>query len=252
MTPTRILFITEDDPLYVRRFFDVFLAEYDPAELEIVGITVMNAFKESLVATGKRVLRFYGRDFPRLLASFAAAKARREGIPRLARDAGVPFLDTASVNDPAYLERLRALDLDVIVSVAAPEIFKPPILEIPRLGCVNIHSGRLPVYRGMMPVFWQMQKGEPHVTISIHEMVPALDAGPVLGTAEVPIAERDSLHRVMVEAKHVGARLMIDVLRTLAAGTAQPQPVDMDGASYFSFPQPPDVAVLRGRGHGMF
>ncbi|MEO8092014.1 MAG: formyltransferase family protein [bacterium] len=246
------MFVTEDDPLYVIHFFDVFFDEYPREQLEIVGITVSRAFDESKLATARRVLRFYGTaDFVRLLGRYAAAKLRRRSISTLAREHSVPLLPTSSVNDPAYLRRVRHLAPDVIVSVAAPEIFGQELLALPRIGCVNLHSGRLPTYRGMMPTFWQMLRGESHVTITVHEMATRLDAGAVLGTAKHPIRPNDRLSRLMMEGKREGAKLLIRVLRELEAGTAKRQPLEMAQASYFSFPGPGDARALRNRGHAL-
>ena len=246
----RVLFITEDDPLYVVHFFDVFFREYPRDEIEVVGITICRPFDESKLATARRVLRFYGPvDFTRLLGRFAAARLRRRSIAALAREHSVAFLPTDSVNHPAYVERVRGLSPDVIVSVAAPEIFKDDLLASARLGCINLHSGRLPKYRGMMPTFWQMHSGEPHVTVTVHEMAAKLDAGAVLGTIEHPIEPGDSLAELMTEGKRDGARLLIRVLGELEAGTATPRPVEMANASYFSFPTGKEAGELRGRGH---
>ena len=248
----RVFFITEDDPLYVAQFFETFLEEYPRRELEVIGITVARAFNESLLATGRRVLRFYGpRDFPRLLARFARARIGRRGIASLARREGIPVVPTESVNDATYVAALRRLEPDVVVSVAAPEIFRAQLLETPRLGCLNIHSGRLPRYRGMMPVFWQMLSGEPSATVTVHRMVSRLDAGPVLGTVIEPILPRDSLDRMMLATKRSGARLMIRVLGDLRAGRTEGEEVRPDEGSYFSFPGPQEVAGLRRLGHRM-
>lgn len=248
----RVLVVTEEDPFYVASFVDVFLAEYPRDEFDLIGFTVQRAFNESVLATARRMLRFYGaRDFLRLLARFVRAKTRRRSVSGLVRDAGVPILSADSVNDSGYLARVRALRPDVIVSVAAPEIFGPELLAVPRLGCVNVHSGRLPTYRGMMPSFWQMLSRERHVTVTVHEMAERVDAGSVLATVEFPIRERDSLDRVMRETKQESARLLIRVLRDIAAGRARGSPVDMTASSYFSFPQREDVEAFRRLGHRM-
>jgi len=250
--PMRLLFVTEDDPLYVIHFFDLFFREYPRDELQIAGITVSPAFDESKIATARRTLRLYGiADFTRLLGRFAAVKLRRRSIERLARKQSVEILASRSVNDPGYVDRVRRLRPDVIVSVAAPEIFKQELLASARIGCVNLHSGRLPKYRGMMPTFWQMLNSEPHITVTAHEMAPKLDAGAVLGTVEHPIHANDSLARLMVEGKREGARLLIRVLRELKAGTARPQQVDMSNASYFSFPGREEARELRRLGHSL-
>jgi methionyl-tRNA formyltransferase len=246
----RLLFVTEDDPLYVIRFFEVFLDEYPRDEFEVVAITVDEAFHEPIWTTARRMLRFYGPvGFVRLGLRFALVKARGRSIANLAREAGIRELSCSSVNDPDYVKQVRDLEPDVIISVAAPEIFKDEILNASRLRCINIHSGCLPKYRGMMPTFWQLLHGEKHATVTVHEMAAKLDAGDVLGTVEFPLRERDVLDRVITETKRDGARLMIDVLRRIADGTVQPQPLDMREKGYFSFPKPDDVKVFRRKGH---
>jgi methionyl-tRNA formyltransferase len=82
-------------------------------------------------------------------------------------------------------------------------------------------------------------------------MAPRLDAGAVLATAEQPIAAADSLSRLMIEGKREGARLLIRVLRELAAGAEHRQQLDMADASYFSFPGREEAKELRRLGHSL-
>jgi methionyl-tRNA formyltransferase len=246
----RVFFVTEEDPLYVIRFFEVFFAEYPQAEFRISGITIDQPFHEPLWDTMRRVRVLYGAwGFVRQGLRFTGARLRGRSIEALAASVGVAVLPTRSVNQPEFIAQVRAVAPDVIVSVAAPEIFKSELLEIPRLGCINIHSGRLPMYRGMMPTFWQMLRGEPAVTITVHRMAERLDAGDVLATRRFAIRKRDSLDRVITGTKRDGARLLIGVLRDLRAGRALSTPLDMSQANYFSFPKPEDVREFRRRGH---
>ena len=246
----RVLFITEDDPLYVIRLFEVFFREYPADTIEICGITIDRPFHEPAWKTLQRMLRFYGPvGVARIALRVLRARLSRRSIARLASDQSIPMLPARSVNDPTYVEQVRRLTPDVIVSVAAPEIFRKEILGVPRLGCINIHSGRLPVYRGMMPTFWQMQRGEPSVTVTVHEMAEKLDAGNILGTITVPLAAPDSLDRVITTTKQEGARLLIRVLEQMRRGEARGVPIDMADASYFSFPRQEHVREFRRRGH---
>lgn len=248
----RLLFVTEDDPLYVIRFFEVFFDEYPKERIEIVGVSVQEAFHEPIWKTARRMLRFYGPiDFVRLCARYARVKLRGDSIARLAERKGLPVVPCGSVNDPAYVAKARELRPDVIASVAAPEIFRKDILAVPAMRAINIHSGKLPVYRGMMPNFWQLLHGEKHAVVTIHEMVEKLDAGGVLGTLEWPLKPRDSLDRVITGTKRDGARLMIDVLLKMREGRCTPTPLDMSEKKYFSFPKPADVKAFRKRGHRM-
>jgi methionyl-tRNA formyltransferase len=246
----RVLFITEDDPLYVIRFFEVFFREYPSDTIEVCGITIDRPFHEPASKTLRRMMGLYGPvGVARIAARFLWARLRGHSIARLAEKRSIPMYPTHSVNAPEYLEQVRRLAPDVIVSVAAPEIFRKAILSIPPQGCINIHSGRLPVYRGMMPTFWQMAHGESAITVTVHEMAEKLDAGGVLGTVTVPIAPQDSLDRLITITKQAGARLLIDVLGKLRLGQLTAVPVDMTGASYFSFPKREHVRKFRERGH---
>ncbi|MCA9304837.1 MAG: hypothetical protein KC996_12005 [Phycisphaerales bacterium] len=248
----RVLFVTEDDPLYVIRFFEVFFNEYPGDEIEIAGVSVQEAFHEPKWKTAKRILRFYGPvDFCRLLARYFKVKIRGDSIAKLAKEKNLPIVECGSVNDPEYIERVKQISPDIVASVAAPEIFKKGILDTPPLGCINIHSGKLPVYRGMMPNFWQLLHGEKHAVVTVHEMVEKLDAGDILGTLEWPLKEHDSLDRVITGTKQDGARLMMDVMLRMKRGEAEVTPLDMSEKNYFRFPQPKDVKAFRRRGHRM-
>lgn len=251
--PLRVLVVTEDDPLYVIRFFDVFLEECPSDRIELLGITVSNAFHERIWKTAWRVFKFYGLvDFPRLCLRYALAKLRGRSIASLARRHDVAVIETESVNDPQYLKQVAALSPDVIMSVSAPEIFREELLGTPRIGCINIHSGRLPIYRGMMPTFWQLLHGESGAVVTIHKMAPELDAGGILQTIDFPLLERDSLDRVITGTKQQGARAMIRTLLEIAdRDCIEVVPLDMTDASYFSFPRPSDVRAFRALGHRM-
>ena len=121
----KVLIVTEDDPLYVIRFFDVFFEEYPRDKIEISAITIDNAFHEPLWKTASCLIRFYGpMNFVRLLGRFVQAKLTRRSIARLARQEGIAELPCTSINDPAYVAKVRSLNPDIIMSVCAPEIFK--------------------------------------------------------------------------------------------------------------------------------
>lgn len=248
--PLKVIIITQEDPLYVIELFKIFFNEYPRDEIYLIGITIDGAFHESLPRTLRRLVGMYGwYDTLRLGARFLRKRIRGISISSLAARNGVKAMPTESVNDPDYIRRVREQAPDVILSSACPEIFSPALLAVPRLGCINIHSGRLPAYRGMMPTFWQMLRGEQTVTVTVHRMAERLDAGDILATREFPIEAADCLDRVILGTKREGARLLIRVLRDMRMGAERPVSVDMTGAGYFSFPRPENVREFRRRGH---
>src|SRR5262245_32349251 len=106
----RVLFVTEEDPLYVVRFFDVFLAEYPREELEISGITIGRAFHEPMRKTLRRMWRFYGvRDFFRQATRYIRARLRGHSIRALAISVWVPLISTISLNTMQLLASFQGV-----------------------------------------------------------------------------------------------------------------------------------------------
>lgn len=255
--PVNVVAVTQDDPFFTGRFFETFLQEAAGGRVHLLEIVLLRNFNESRMALLRRFWKLYGTvDLIRLLARYAAARlADRLGRPKsvaaLAARAGIPVRQLASINDEAYLRTLGDRGVDVLLSVSAPEIFRPAALQ----ACphaINIHNGKLPFYRGMMPTFWALLQGESEITITVHTMAEKLDAGSVLREYPVPIGPRDSQFDLSARAKEVAGR---EVARLLARlGTPEwptPVPVDMSQKRYFKFPTPADVAQLRQRGRRM-
>jgi len=97
-----------------------------------------------------------------------------------ARRLGIPVLQPKSINAPAVLDQLRALDLDVLVVAAFGQFLRPPVLSLPRLGCVNLHASLLPRYRGAAPVAWALIHGERETGVTTFVLDEGMDTGPIL------------------------------------------------------------------------
>jgi methionyl-tRNA formyltransferase len=91
----------------------------------------------------------------------------------------IPYADVADVNEAAFLKSLASRDIDVLICFQQ-QIFRKELLALPRLGCLNVHTGILPGYRGMKPVFWMHSRNEPELGVSVHAMSESLDVGPVV------------------------------------------------------------------------
>lgn len=247
---TRLLVVTVDDPIYVIEFFKVFFAELPSREFDLRAVVIEKPFHESTYQSLQRIARLYGIwGAGRQGLRFLAARLRGRSIAQLCGDHDVKVIPIRSVNDSEFIRLVREMDVDIITSVASPEIFGSELLSLPHIACVNIHSGRLPRYRGMLPTFWQMHQGESEVTITVHRMAVRLDAGDVLGTRSVPLRANDTLDRVIRSTKQEGARLMIEILRDLRGGKTRATPLDMAQAGYFTFPRQADVRAFKRRGH---
>jgi methionyl-tRNA formyltransferase len=133
--------------------------------------------------------------------------------------------------DEAY-ERLRALAPDAIVVVGYGQIIPQRVIDLPRHGCVNVHSSLLPKYRGAAPVNWAIARGETETGVCTMKIVKKLDAGDVLLCRETPIGENETAAEVMERLAPMGAELLIETLAGLEAGRIVPQQQDEQASSY--------------------
>jgi methionyl-tRNA formyltransferase len=168
MAKFKVIFITQDDPIYVREFFDEFFT-LDWADISIHGIVLAPPMgKKRFADLIAQMWNFYGPvDFVRMGVRFVATRlaARLPSFLRLGRDITIrqiaernriPVTMVDDLNDSTFVQSVNQYGIDVLISVAAPQIIKTPLIEAPKQACINIHNGKLPMYRGMLPNFWQM------------------------------------------------------------------------------------------------
>lgn len=138
----------------------------------------------------------------------------------------IPLFQPEKCSTPEFAEQLKQLQADLFVVVAYGEIIKQEILDIPRLGCINIHASLLPKLRGAAPIQRAIINGEKETGITIMHMVKKMDAGEMIATCQVPIGPDmtfGELEKAMMEA---AAPLLLQVMKELELGTAKSEPQD--------------------------
>ena len=257
--PLRVFVVTQEDCLFLPRFLDTVLGA---RRQHVVGMTILPTLmpKQTWSSTLRDHLALYG---PAQFLKQSVRYAWRRGlgimgerlplpgvhsVAAVARRHGVPILETQSVNAAEYLDRLRALDLDVVLSVNASQKFRKGILDLPRLGCINVHGALLPRYRGRLPSFWVLVNGEKETGATVHFMNEDLDDGPILLQERVAIEPGDTQDTLIAKTKAAGARLVIEAIDRLARDDAPTFPNDRSLATYNSFPTREDGLRLRRQG----
>ena len=139
-------------------------------------------------------------------------------------------------NAPKFLKELRAIDPDLIVSFSAPCVFKPELLSLPGLGCINLHCSLLPRYAGLLPSFWVLFHHERQTGVTVHYMDDQIDNGEILAQAVVPIMPGQSLFGLIRRTKEVGGDEICKVIRKLQVGALAALPTPRDRRSYFTWP----------------
>ena len=127
---------------------------------------------------------------------------------------------------------LRADAPDAMIVIAYGLLLPPPILAIPRHGCINVHASLLPRWRGAAPIPRAIEAGDTETGISIMQMETGLDTGPVLAEARTPIHESDTAQTLHDRLALLGAETLVATLERLARGAVTPQPQDNTGAGY--------------------
>ncbi len=153
-------------------------------------------------------------------------------VAACAQDACLPIHQPRTLRNLEVIELIRSMEPDLIVVVAYGKILPPRVLEIPRLGCVNVHVSLLPAYRGAAPIQWAIIHGE-HVTgVTTMFMEEGLDTGPILLQRVEPIYDDDTTASLGDRLSHIGADLLEQTVQGLVAGAITPTPQDHDQATW--------------------
>ncbi|MGN0314133.1 MAG: methionyl-tRNA formyltransferase [Fusicatenibacter sp.] len=136
---------------------------------------------------------------------------------------GLPVYQPSKVRTPEAVEMIRSMNPDVIVVVAFGQIIPREILELPPLGCINVHASLLPAYRGAAPIQWAVINGEPISGVTIMKMDEGLDTGDMLAKTEVVLEADETGGSLFEKLSAAGAKLLTDTLPLLADGKIMPE-----------------------------
>jgi methionyl-tRNA formyltransferase len=161
----------------------------------------------------------------------------------IAREKGVPILEPEKVNTPEWIDRIAALQPDLILSVYYRHMISGKILALPRLGAFNLHGSLLPRYRGRAPINWAILHGESRIGMTLHRMVKSADAGAIVDQEGVEIGPRDTAEQAFRKVLPCARRVLERQIDALLAGTARETPQDDSQATYFGGRTPEDGRI---------
>ena len=153
-------------------------------------------------------------------------------VKTLAVRLGVPVLQPEKARDPDFISRLGDLRSDLIVVAAYGQILPAAILDLPSFRCLNVHASLLPKYRGAAPIQWALLNGDAETGVTIMQMEPTLDTGPILSQETLPIRPEDDAQTLHDRLALTGAELLLRTIPGYVEGTIQPRPQPSDGVSY--------------------
>lgn len=169
-------------------------------------------------------------------------------IKHAAKVIGAKFLVVPDLNTKEYVQHVREVAPDLIISYSAPQIIKPELLCVPKYGIINVHGALLPNYRGCMPSFWYLYNDEKVGGATVHYMSADIDDGDICLQGSVDISDCQTMFQLMKKTKELGGDLICESIRQIATGTLRPRPNDTKNGSYFTWPTLEQAREFRKRG----
>ncbi|MBS9394408.1 MAG: methionyl-tRNA formyltransferase [Dolichospermum sp. LBC05a] len=169
-------------------------------------------------------------------------------VKAFATDHHIPVWQPERVKkDVETLTQLKQIEADIFVVIAYGQILSKKILDMPKLGCINVHGSILPQYRGAAPIQWSIYNGEKETGITTMLMDRGMDTGDMLLKATIPIQLLDNAQVLAEKLAITGADLLIETLYKLERQEVTPIPQDHAAATYASLIQKPDYNLDWGQ-----
>src|SRR2546427_684407 len=153
-------------------------------------------------------------------------------VKELALRANLPLLQPERARNEDFLQQLRRLQPDLIAVAAYGQILPQSILDLPRFGCLNVHTSLLPKYRGAAPIQSALLNDEAETGVTIMKMDPGLDTGDILTQEATPITPEDTSESLHDRLAKMGARLLVQTIPEHVTGRIQPRSQHAKGATY--------------------
>jgi len=164
-------------------------------------------------------------------------------ILRLAWELQIPVWEVHRLSEPEAVSMLAAYQPDVICVACFSQRIPRSVLDIPHLGCLNVHPSLLPVNRGPEPLFWTFHEGSQHTGVTIHLMNEGMDTGPIVAQEVVEVPDGISYVQLEAQCAALGGTLLARSVWDLYNGVAVPVAQDETKSSYYSFPSNEDFVV---------
>lgn len=253
-----LFLLTQPDAFYIPKLLARFVQK-KPASAQVVGAAVLKGeisignVPDYLRLMGVRGTVLNGLDFACHKALDLADRAvGLDGVYSVRgalRMHDIPEHTPENINSPSFLDHLRDQNVDLVVSIACPQIVRSDLLACPPEGIINIHGALLPKYRGKLPSFWVLANGEETTGVTVHYMNEELDDGHIIVQREVPIKPDDTLHSLVLRSKaEYGAPALADAVRKIISGNVELQENEAERATYYSFPDEEAIAQFREMG----
>jgi methionyl-tRNA formyltransferase len=171
-------------------------------------------------------------------------KLQPSAVKVLAQKENLPVLQPQRAREENFVQQLAALKPDLIAVAAYGQILPKAILDLPRFGCLNVHTSLLPKYRGAAPIQHAILNGDPETGVTIMKMDVGLDTGDILTQERTPIEAADTSQTLHDRLAEIGAKMLARSIPDFVSGAIQPRPQPAEGVTHASKIKKQDGEIL--------
>lgn len=137
------------------------------------------------------------------------------GVDEVADKFNLNLYEEKNINDQIFLNKIKSLNLDLIVCVNFDQILKKDIINLPTIGCINTHASLLPKYRGRAPLNWAMINGEEYSGVTVHFIDESIDTGDIILQEKIKIDEDYYISDLLNKVKNIYPKIVLNAIKTL-------------------------------------
>ncbi len=259
MSKIKIFILTQEEPFYLPLGIKKLI---EAKKDNVVGATIFPRFgkKKSKFKIFRELLLLYGpRSFMIQCFEFFVFKLlniltpiiktrRFYSLKKIFKYFSIPIIQTSNINDSAYIEKIKTINPDLIISFACPQILKNEILSIPKIGCINVHGSLLPKYRGRNIGFWVLLNQEPETGITVHYMNEKIDAGEIILQKKIEVAKGETVHTLYKKILPLEGLALIEAIDLLENNIVKSWTIQVKKEDYFSDASIEDIKKFRKLG----
>ncbi len=253
----KIILITQNEPFYLAENIS-YLLKIIPKHSEVVAAVVAKPSpfgkKENFLNKAIRTYKIFGMKFffyysiKFILNTFKTSKSldfvlRKNSIKKIQLN--------KSINHKESIELINSHKPDLLISILGNEIFKKPIINLAKQGCLNLHTALLPKYRGLMPSFWVLKNDEKFTGVSVFFVDEGIDSGPIIVQKKIEI-KNYSQQQLIYKTKKIGMEAIAEAIDLIKNNSYELIQNDNNEKTYYSFPERKDVKEFIASGKRFF
>ena len=252
----KLIILTQNEPFYLYDNLKYLLGLISGKHV-VVGCVVFDASPfgkiESPFSKAKKTYNIFGlRFFMYYSFLFLYSKIFKPGISRLMKKNKIDIINiNGNINSNSNIEILKSFDADLFVSILGNQIFKRPLLDIAKYGCINLHTALLPKYRGLMPTFWVLKNNEKYTGVSVFFVDEGIDSGEILVQEKIEILDRSQASLIRL-TKKIGMEAIAKSIDLIQFNNYKLIKNNSEEMTYYRFPTRKDVKEFRKLGKSFF